>query len=179
MGDVAHDCLCKAARGHADVSYITGLQWKRAACLCAGLSALDGMIRGSLFYLLSNRHSDYDELEAGSGLPRVRDAHRRPGFFKQCLYSQCSVARPLQRKEKKKKNWIRKQFVPIFSAITVHFFFFLRQARKRLIPHHYGTSSCFGKLASSGSEFLGGILFLSLSAAVAARRLGSTGCPGL
>lgn len=86
MGDVAHDCLCgpdicETARRHTDVSYTVGLQWKRVACLCSGLSALDGMIRGSLFYLLSNRHADCDELEAGSGLPGVRDAHRSPGFF--------------------------------------------------------------------------------------------------
>lgn len=50
----------------------------RVSRLCAGLSALDVTIRGGLFYLLSKqagRRADLDELEAGFGLPRVRDAH--------------------------------------------------------------------------------------------------------
>lgn len=76
------------------------------------MSALDVTIRGGLFYLLSKqagRRADLDELEAGFGLPRVRDAHHTLGFFlfyfKQPLHSLCNVARPpagrLQTEEQK------------------------------------------------------------------------------
>lgn len=83
-------------------------------------------------------------------------------------------------KSKKKKNQLENNLSPFSVRLQcTFFFFFLRQAHSTFDSAPLWDSSCFGKLASSGSEFLGGILFLSLSAAVAARRLGSSGCPGL
>lgn len=134
------------------------------------------MIRGGLFYLPSNRHADCDELEAGSGLPGLEMLITAPTFSDNASVLNAALRDHFRKKREKKKS-IRKQFVPIFSTITVHFF--LRQAHSTFDSAPLWDSSCFGKLASSGSEFLGGILFLSLSAAVAARRLGSSGCPGL
>lgn len=89
-----------SARRCADVWFVVRFA-PRVSRLCAGLSALDVTIRGGLFYLLSKqagRRADLDELEAGFGLPRVRDAHHTLGvfiffYFKQPLHSLCNVAR--------------------------------------------------------------------------------------
>lgn len=99
-----------SARRCADVWFVVRFA-PRVSRLCAGLSALDVTIRGGLFYLLSKqagRRADLDELEAGFGLPRVRDAHHTLGFFilnSRCILSATWLDRPPGEFRQKSKKY--------------------------------------------------------------------------